>query len=173
VGKLASRVTSITRDDVGEWEVIALLGLRLTACHWNMMRLLLAHPLLSDEELALLLNMERKSARSSLYTLHTLGCLERITSLAGKRWCLSERGLRLISVENQLSLRNLVVQCNKRACTSRMVQRGVSWLLEHIQHTAWIYGFFAALKRATRQHPENRLCWWEAGATCDQSHGGA
>ncbi len=86
------------------------------------------------------------------------------------RWRLRERGLRLISVENQLSLRNLVVRCDEEAHSSPMVQRGVRWLLEHIQHTAGIYGFFAALKRATKQHPEHRLCWWETGATCERRY---
>jgi len=37
--------------------VIALLGLRLTPCQWSILRLLLAHPLLSDEELAAFLQL--------------------------------------------------------------------------------------------------------------------
>ncbi len=132
------------------------------------MRLLLARPLLSDEELAGLLGMERKSARASLYTLRALGCLEPISTSAGKRWRLRERGLRLIAAANQLSLRDLVVRCDEEAHPSPMVQRGVSWLLEYIQHTAGIYGFFSTLARATEQQPEQRLCWWETGALCER-----
>jgi hypothetical protein len=52
----------------------------LTACPWTIVRLILAHPLLSDEELAGLLSLEQKSVRSSLSTLHTLGCLEPIST---------------------------------------------------------------------------------------------
>ncbi len=170
VGNLARRAATVTSSDLEEREVMALLGLRLTACHWHMVRLLLAHPLLSDEELAHLLDLERKSARASLYTLHALGCLEPIMTLAGKRWCLCERGLRLIAAANHLSLRNLVVRRDAEAYSSPMVQRGVRWLLEHIQHTAGIYGFFAALTRAAGEHPEQRLCWWETGATCERRY---
>jgi hypothetical protein len=56
--------------------VIALLGLRLTPCQWGILRLLLAYPLLSDGELAALLNLQRRSVRCSLYALHQLSCLE-------------------------------------------------------------------------------------------------
>jgi len=70
VGNLARRVATITQHDLEEREVIALLGVRLTSCQWSILRLLLAHPLVSDEELAELLGMERKSARSTRSTLH-------------------------------------------------------------------------------------------------------
>ena len=170
VGDLACRAATLTSNHLEEQEVIALLGLRLTACHWHIVRLLLAHPLLSDEELAQLLDMERTSVRSSLYTLHALGCLEPITTLAGRRWRLRERGLQLIAVANHLSLRNLVVRRDADAHSSPIVQRGVRWLLEHIQHTAGIYGFFAALTRAARPHPGQRLCWWETGAVCERHY---
>ncbi len=70
VGNLARRVATITQHDLEEREVIALLGVRLTTCQWSILRLLLAHPLVSDEELAELLGMERKSARSTRSTLH-------------------------------------------------------------------------------------------------------
>ena len=67
-----------------EREVIALLGLRLTPCQWKILRLLLAHPLLSDEELAAFLHLQRRSVRCLLYELHQLGCLEPIvTSRSG------------------------------------------------------------------------------------------
>ena len=69
---------TIAQDDLEEQEVIALLGLRLTPCQWSILRLLLAHPLLSDEELAAFLSLQRKSVRCSLYELHQLGCLEPI-----------------------------------------------------------------------------------------------
>ncbi len=158
VGNLACRAATITSSNLEEREVIALLGLRLTPCHWSIMRLLLAHPLLPHDELAGLLGMERKSMRTAVSSLHALGCLEPLSTSVGKRWLLCERGLRLIAVENHLSLRNLVDQCDEEAHPSPMVQRGVRWLLEHIQHTAGIYGFFAVLAQGARQQPEQRLC---------------
>ena len=169
VGNLAHRAATIKTRDLEEREVIALLGLRLTPCHWRILRLLLAHPLLSDEEMAGLLGIERKSARSSLYTLHTLGCLEPISTPAGKRWRLRERGLRLIAATNHLSLRNMAMWSDDET-TSSLMQRGEGWLLQNIQHTAGIYGFFAALAQAARRAPEQALCWWETGAMCERRY---
>jgi predicted transcriptional regulator len=139
-----------------QWYGLFLLSTELD--DERLMRLLLAHPLLSHDELAGLLGMERKSMRTAVSSLHALGCLEPLSTSVGKRWLLCERGLRLIAVENHLSLRNLVDQCDEEAHPSPMVQRGVRWLLEHIQHTAGIYGFFAVLAQGARQQPEQRLC---------------
>lgn len=122
VGNLARRATTITSSDLEEREAIALLGLCLTPCHWSILRLLLAHPLLSDEELAGLLCLERKSALSSLYELRALGCLEPISTSAGRRWCLRERGLRLLASANHLSLPNMAMW-PEDGTTSTLVQR--------------------------------------------------
>ena len=75
VGDLANRAAHITHVGLDEREMIALLGLWLTPCQWNILRLLLAHPLVSDEELAAFLDLQRKSVRCSLYVLHQLRCL--------------------------------------------------------------------------------------------------
>ena len=53
-----------------------------------------------------------------------------------------------------------------------MIQRGESWLVQHIQHAAGIYGFFARLAQATREKPEQALCWWETGAMCERRYRG-
>jgi len=172
VGNLASRAATITRSDLEEREVIALLGLRLTPCQWSIVHLLLAHPLLSDEELARLMGLEQKSARSSLYMLRALGCLEPISTSAGKRWRLRERGLQLVATANHLHLRNFAVVSDDEAQeeTSRVEQRGDRWLLQHIQHTAGVYGFFATLAQVARQQPGQDLCWWETGALCERRY---
>ena len=172
VGNLANRAASIMQRDLEEQEVIALLGLRLTACHWNIVRLLLAHPLLSVDEMAGVLGLKQKPARASLSTLHELGCLEPISTSAGKRWHLCERGLRLLTAANHLHLRHFAVASDAEAegNSSLMQQRGEAWLLSHIQHTAGVYGFFAALAQTARRQPERRLCWWETGATCERRY---
>src|SRR5439155_716909 len=85
----------------------ACLALRLTPCQWSILRLLLAHPLLSDDELAAFLDLQRKSVRCSLYGLHQLDCLQSIPTVVGKRWQLCERGLRLLATANHLPLRTL------------------------------------------------------------------
>ena len=50
------------------------------------------------------------------------------------------------------------------------VQRGMARLLQRIQHTADIYGFFASLAQAARQESELALCWWETGAVCERRY---
>jgi hypothetical protein len=145
---------------------------RLTPCQWSILRLLLAHPLLSDEELAAFLSLQRKSARCSLYALHQLGCLEPITTKVGKRWHLCGRGLRLILAACHTDIRNIAVMSDDEANrgTALVLQRGEAWLLQHMQHTAGIYGFFAALAQAARQEPGQALCWWETGAVCERRY---
>jgi hypothetical protein len=97
-------------DELMEQEVIALLGLRLTPCHWSILRLLLAYTLLSDEELAALLHLQRRSVRCSRYELHHLGCLEPIPTEALKRWHLCGCGLRLIAASNRMHISNITVR---------------------------------------------------------------
>jgi len=172
LGDLAKRAAHITQDDLEDQEAIALLGLRLTPCQWSMLHLLLAHPLLSDEELAAFLSLQQRSVRCSLYALHQLGCLEPIMTKAGKRWQLCERGLRLMATAKHLHIRNIAVWSDDEADaeTSTMIQRGETWLLQHIQHTAGIYGFFANLAQAARGEPGQALCWWETGVMCERRY---
>jgi predicted transcriptional regulator len=172
VGDLAHRAAHITQDGLEDQEAIALLGLRLTPCQRNILRLLLAHPLLSDEELGAVLNLQRRSVRCSVYELHALGCLEPITTEAGKRWHLCGRGLRLLATANHLPIRNIAIESDDEAGGGKqiVVQRGEGWLLQHIQHTAGIYRFFANLAQAARQQPGQMLCWWETGASCERRY---
>ena len=172
VGDLAHRAAHVTQADLEELEAIALLGLRLTPCQWNILHLLLVHPLLSDGELAALLNLQRRSVRCSLYELHTLGCLEAITTEAGKRWHMCGRGLCLLAAANHLPIRNIAIESDDEAGGEKqiVVQRGEGWLLQHIQHTAGIYRFFANLAQAARQQPGQMLCWWETGARCERRY---
>src|SRR5260221_6597734 len=151
-GNLAQRAPHITQDDLEEQAVIALLGLRLTPCQWSILHLLLAHPLLSDEELAALLNLQQRSVRCSLYELHQLRCLEPIRTAAGKRWHLCGCGLRLIAAASHMHIHTIAEVSDDEANgeTSTIMQRGEAWLLHRIQHTAGIYGFFTRLAQDAR-----------------------
>jgi len=172
VGDLATRAAHITQGGLEEQEVTALLGARFTPCQWGILRLLLAHPLLSDAELAAFLSLQRSSVRCSLYALHQLGCLEPIPTEAGKRWHLCERGLRLLAAANRVHIRNIAVKPGEEAnvVAAPVVQQGEGWLVQHIQHTAGIYRFFACLTQAAREQPEQHLCWWETGAICERHY---
>ncbi len=172
MGDLANRAAHVAQEGLEEQEGIALLGLRLTPCQWNILRMLLAHPLLSDDELAAFLVLQRKSVRSSLYELHQLGCLEPIPILDGKRWHLCEHGLRLVAAANHMHIRNIATLSDNEAEseTSTVVQRGEAWLLQRMKHTAGIYGFFTSLAQAARQETEHALCWWETGPVCERRY---
>jgi predicted transcriptional regulator len=172
VGNLAERAAQVAQDELEDREVIALLGLRLTPCQWNILRLLLAHPLLSDEELADFLDIQWRSVRCSLYELHQLRCLEPIATEVGKRWHLCERGLRLVAAVNHIHIRNIAALSDDGAEseTSTVVQRGEAWLLQRIGHTAGIYSFFARLAQASKREPEQALGWWETGVVCERRY---
>ncbi len=171
-GNLAQRAPHITQDDLEEQEVIALLGLRLTPCQWSILHLLLAHPLLSDEELAALLNLQQRSVRCSLYELHQLRCLEPIRTAAGKRWHLCGCGLRLIAAASHMHIHTIAEVSDDEANgeTSTIMQRGEAWLLHRIQHTAGIYGFFTRLAQDARREAGQVLYWWETGAQCERRY---
>jgi hypothetical protein len=136
------------------------------------LRLLLEHPLLSDEELAALLGLHRKSLCRALYELHQLGCLESIVTKVGKRWHVCMRGLHLIAAANHMHIRNFTAMTDdepdKEASTMR--QRGVAWLLQHIGHTAGIYRFFARIAQAASKEADHELSWWETGRVCERRY---
>ncbi len=172
VGGLAQRAVRKAGDAPEEQEVIALLGLRLTPCQWRIMRLLLAHPLLSAEELAAFLRLRRPSARRSLYELHGLGCLEPIATTAGKRWHLCGRGLRLLASAEHVHIRNMATWPENTAVTetANAVQRGEAGILQYMRHNAGMYGFFARLTQAALREAGQALCWWETGPVCERRY---
>ena len=93
----------------------------------------------------------------------------------GTRWCLCGRGLRLIAAATHCHVRNLAVLPESGDDSADIVQRGLEWLLRHIEHTAGIYGFFAALSQAAEQErmrgpQEHALLWWETGAACERRY---
>jgi hypothetical protein len=122
--------------------------------------------------LAALLGFQRRSARCSLYELHQRGCLEAIVTEIGKRWHLCGRGLRLIAAAYRLHIRNIADVSGDGANTetAALLQRGEAWLLQHIQHAAGIYRFFASLAQAARRQSAQALCWWETGVVCERRY---
>ena len=101
-----------------------------------------------------------------------LGCLEPVATSAGKRWRLRERGLRLMADANHLPLQSSAMwpQDGTGKEMPTLVQRGESWLIQRIEHTAGVYGFFAALATAARRVSEQALCWWETEAACERRY---
>jgi len=172
VGNLHERKSHIAYSATDERTKRALLGLHLTSTEWNVLYLLLAHPLLSDAELAVFLKMQRQSVRCSLYALHRLGCCEAISTAVGKRWHLCERGLQVLAAANHLQIGNIAIlpDAETEGQANTLIRRGESWLVTHSEHTAGIYRFFAMLTQASRQQSEQALCWWETGAMCERRY---
>ncbi len=71
-----------------------------------------------------------------------------------------------------MHIRNIAVKPDEEAGgeTAPVVQRGESWLVHRIQHTAGIYRFFACLAQAAREQPDQSRCWWETGATFERHY---
>ena len=172
VGELTKRAAHATKAELEEREVVSLLGLCLTPRQWSIMRLLLAHPLLSAGELAAFLGIQRGSVRCSLYGLRQLGCLEAISTGTGKRWRLAGRGLRMIAAAQHLHISSIADMHEEKTDggMSIMRQRGEAWLLQHIQHTAGLYGFFSSLAKAEGRSQGQELCWWETGSVCERRY---
>jgi len=78
----------------------------------------------------------------------------------------------MIAAASSLSIRTIAVVPDETTGieVSTLIQRGESWLVQHIQHAAGIYGFFAAVAQATREEPGQALCWWETGAMCERRY---
>ncbi len=159
-----------------EVESLALLAPRLTARMGSMLTLLFDHPFLSVSDLAPLLGLQVKSVRCCLYELRSLGCIESISTEVGQRWQLSQRGLRLFAAMHHVNVRNFVERASSTASGApTCVLRGQQGLLQHLQHTAEVYSFFALLVRTTtsaqeRWHEDLGLLWWETGAACERRY---
>ncbi|HVB24862.1 MAG TPA: replication-relaxation family protein [Ktedonobacteraceae bacterium] len=155
-----------------EPETLAWLAWRVTPGQWQLLYLLLSHPLLAPAELALLLSLQRQSVRCALSALHQRGCITPVATAVGQRWHLAPRGLHLVAAANRVPVRAIatVPDAVPTAEVPTVVQRGVAWLLHHIPHTAGVYSFFAHLAQAARQQPDQALCWWETGVQCERRY---
>ena len=164
-------------DVRGEHAQLAWLSGHLSARHWHLLLLLFAHPLLSREELATFLSVRASSARLLLQPLARWGCLSAHETEGGPRWYLSALGVRLLATAHQVDVRNFAVASASTVSTDEtvlpddaptLVQRGVSWLQHHVQHTEGLYGFFTRLIETSVANQE--LCWWETGTTCERRY---
>ena len=173
-GPLAGGSVVGTQEQHGgdEPETLAWLAWRVTPGQWQLLYLLLSHPLLAPAELALLLSLQRQSVRCALSALHQRGCITPVATAVGQRWHLAPRGLHLVAAANRVPVRAIatVPDAVPTAEVPTVVQRGVAWLLHHIPHTAGVYSFFAHLAQAARQQPDQALCWWETGVQCERRY---
>jgi DNA-binding MarR family transcriptional regulator len=142
----------------------AWLGIRLSHRQQALLKIIYAAPLLSTEELAAFFDLTPPTAARVLYELQDEGCLEREATERGRRWQLTLLGLRFMAVMLQVSLPHVVEYFDDTP-----QQRGLAGLRRTIQHTAGLYGFLAALHRATRDKG-HRIAWWETGGWCERRY---
>jgi hypothetical protein len=121
-------------------------------------------PLLSAEEIAAFCALTPASATRLLYDLLRLRYLEFQQTRGGRRWRLSDPGLRWIAALLDVSIQHLA-----QGTKETLIQRGVPLLERTIQHTAGIYNFLARLHRdATVQG--HQVVWWETGSWCERRY---
>jgi len=143
--------------DLTTTENVALLSLRFSHRHIEILKQIYAVPLIATHELAALLRMEADTIRRYLYDLHHFRCLEPITTVRGKRIVLSETGLRLISLVLGVPLVHIA---ERNPSTNVWQLRGVKHALRTINHTAGIYTFLAQLQQQAWTCGQE-LLWWE------------
>ena len=175
VGEFAARAKRVWRGastDLEERELVALLGLAMSRRHLALLTCCLDHPLLSVRDMAALLTLEEGTTERYLRELRTMGCVERENTIAGERWRLSERGLRLVAAAHHVSVSRLATATTpaKPGTVPALEQLGLDEVRGHIQHTAGIYGFFASLALAAHERSEHRLLWWETGSICERRY---
>ncbi|HEU5379441.1 MAG TPA: replication-relaxation family protein, partial [Ktedonobacteraceae bacterium] len=136
----------------------------LTQRQWELLSLLLAHPLLDHANLCAHLHLERSSVRHLLAPLTQACLIKRYETRAGSRFALTEHGLRLMAASAHCHVRYLVHRtetANSPGWSAEdLIPRGLPGLLKQIEHIAGVYGFFDPLASL------GYLRWWETGAIC-------
>lgn len=138
--------------------------LTLTTRQWELLALLLAHPLLDRGNLGAHLHLERSSVRHLLAPLIQMGLVASYETRVGERFALAEAGLRLMAAAARCHVRYLAHRAEATNApdpfAGMLVPRGLPGLLAQIEHLAGIYGFFELLV------PLGGLRWWETGSLC-------
>src|SRR5579884_247013 len=146
-----------------EHEMLAWVGLSLTQQQRNVLLQIYAHPWLSPQELAVLLDVQTETIMHCLSPLRRWGCLESHSTEMGERLALGERGLRFVAALFSMSLTHVAEVRHKIGAP--LVQRGITSLQHTIRHTTGIYRFITQLTHEARAQG-HRLLWWETGARC-------
>ncbi len=176
-GDFAARAELVARDrtsGLDACETMALLGLSLSRRLLKLLTCCLDHPLLTMGEMAALFTVEYGSIERYLRELRHMGCMVREETPVGERWRLSERGLRLVAAAHHMSISRIATTSTpaQQGTAPILVQLGLDEVRGHIEHTAGIYGFFAALAQAAQERCEqgHRLLWWETGSLCERRY---
>jgi hypothetical protein len=143
-----------------------LASTTLVRRQWEILLTLHAHPLLTHEDLGVLLEMRSRWVQRLLKDLAHKEFLQRALTPLGERWHLAEAGLRLLARAASCSVARLARMPEETGGPMR--QRAVTGLLHQIQHTAGVYGFVTTLAQALEGLPDAGLRFWETGAACER-----
>ncbi len=176
-GDFAARAAMFTKGRTNgqdEQDTMALLGLVMSRRLLDLLKCCLDHPLLTMGEMAALFTVEYGSIERYLRELRHMGCMVREETPVGERWRLSERGLRLVAAAHHISVSRIATTSTpaQQGTAPILVQLGLDEVRGHIEHTAGIYGFFAALAQAAQERCEQGhwLLWWETGSLCERRY---
>jgi DNA-binding MarR family transcriptional regulator len=169
----SQRISPQVRNEQGERECVALLGLALSRRHLEILQDLYAHPLLSTAELAAFEDIEITSVRRYLYDLERYLCVGKRGTVCGPRWELRDRGLRLIAATLGVALTHVAMIDTTPERRGQLIQRGQQFLQSEavIRHAAAIYDFFARLHVDAHAYgKQHQVVWWESGTRCERRH---
>jgi len=176
-GDFAARAALFTKgetNDQDEQDTLALLGLVMSRRLLDLLTCCLDHPLLTMGEMAALFRVADSSIERYLRELRHKGCMVAEETPVGERWRLSERGLRLVAAAHHMSVSRIATTSTpaEQGTAPSLVQLGLDEVRRHSEHTAGIYGFFAALTRGAQAQREqgHHLLWWETGSLCERRY---
>lgn len=151
-----------------EQAALAWLSLTLRRSHLEILLQLYAHPLLSVQEVGVLIQIQSASIRRFLSDLRQWECISSHQTRQGTRLSLGPRGLRWLAAHLSVGLAHVAAVTRQTKPPSqdvRLIQRGLP-APSHLKHTVGIYRFVLRLERVAQSHHDHRLLWWETGARC-------
>lgn len=147
----------------GSRRTFGLPGLTLLPSQYHLLELLLAYPLLSQENLAVLLAVRLDSVGRLLASMQACLAGEVLPGDSEVRYSLSVQGLRLLVLRHRL-LPGRTVWGHSSALDG--LQEAVSALRQRASLVIALYAFVTRLIQQAARSPGHRLLWWEAGDAC-------
>jgi hypothetical protein len=177
-----SSTTIVTR--MSERERTALLGLQMSCRYHTVLLMLAVCPLLTNAELASILDLSKKTVDRYLEVLAQWGCIQTLTETYGgwgqpgtkdtrERWMLSVRGVRYLAMAHHLPLTKRLVstRITKKTPDGRKTKR-ITWdagayeRQTDLVHTTSVYQWVSALCEAAHTHAHHQIRWFETGSRC-------
>lgn len=147
----------------GSRRTFGLSGLSLLPSQYHLLELLLVYPLLSQQNLAILLEVQLDSVRRLFTNMQACLASEVLPGDSEVRYSLSVQGLRLLALRHRL-LPGRTVWGQSSALDG--LQEAVRALRQHASLLVAVYAFVTRLIQQAARRPGHRLLWWELGEAC-------